>query len=272
MIIDSHTHIGHILYPVGKNRVSDLPAEQLLEAMDKYSINRALVSSIEGAEFDSAMNLAPAGKQIPQLQSFTSLLKIVRQHDDTLPGRPGLKALLWIKPHTEEVTPALVKFIEENRDCIAGFKMHPSLSNMSFRDERFLPYLELADNTNVPVQVHTEDDGRSDPAFVEQVAAGFPGLDFVMVHMGLDTDKREAIRIIRDNANIYGDTCEVEIDNVFKAVEICGSEKILFGTDAIVHGIDTYMRYLPLIRSLKSRLDNDDADNILYANCMRLFG
>jgi len=272
MIIDSHTHIGHILYPVGKNRVSNLPAEQLIEAMDKYSINQALVSSIEGAEFDSEKNPAPPGKQIPQLQSFKNLVKIIRQHDGTLPGSPGLKALLWIKPHTEDVTPALVQFIEENRDCIAGFKMHPALSNMSFRDERFLPYLKLADNLSMPVQVHTENDGRSDPAFVEQVAADFPGLDFVMVHMGLNTDNTEAIRIIRDNANIYGDTCEVEIDNVFKAMEVCGSEKILFGTDAIVHGTDTYKGYLPLIHELRSRPDKNDADNILYENCLRLFG
>ena len=44
MIIDSHTHIGTISYPVGKNRVSYLPGEDLIAAMKKYSIDFALVS------------------------------------------------------------------------------------------------------------------------------------------------------------------------------------------------------------------------------------
>lgn len=266
MLIDSHTHIGHISYPVGKNRVSCLPAESLIEAMDKYSVDRVLVSGIEGAEFDSAMNLPPAYMHVPQLDAFRKQVAFARANK----GRVGV--LLWIKPYTETVTDDLEQFILSNRDCITGFKMHPALSNLMFTDKRFLPYLELADRLNMPVQVHTENDGRSDPAYVAEVAAGFPELDFVMVHMGLGTDNKEAINIIRDNANIYGDTCEVEIDNVFKAVDVCGSEKILFGTDAVVHGKDTYKRYQPLIDALRNRLDKKDAGNILYANCLSLFG
>lgn len=266
MIIDSHTHIGHILYPVGKNRVSDLPAGQLIEAMDKYSIDRVLVSGIEGAEFDSAIKLAPASMQVPQLDAFRGQVAFARANE----GRVGV--LLWVKPYTEPVTGDLEQFIAKNRDCIAGFKMHPTLSNIAFNEARFQPYLELADRLRLPVQVHTEKDGLSDPVYIAEVAAGFPGLDFVMVHMGLGTDNSEAIDIIRDNANVYGDTCEVNIDNVFKAVEICGSEKILFGTDAVVRGVDTYERYQPLIEALRSRLDKTDADNILFGNCQRLFG
>ncbi len=266
MLIDSHTHIGHILYPVGKNRVFDLPAEQLIGAMDKYSVDRVLVSGIEGAEFDSSMNLAPASMQVRQLDAFRRQVDFAR----TNKGRVGV--LLWVKPYTETVNGDLEQFITSNRDCIAGFKMHPALSNTAFNDVRFQPYLELADRLNMPVQVHTEKDGLSDPSYVAEAAAAFPDLDFVMVHMGLGTDNLEAINIIRDNANIYGDTCEVEIDNVFKAVEVCGSEKILFGTDAVVHGTDTYKRYQALIEALRSRLNKKDADNILYANCLRLFG
>ncbi len=266
MLIDSHTHIGHILYPVGKNRVSDLPAEQLIEAMEKYSIDRVLVSGIEGAEFDSAMNFVPASMQVLQLNAFRRQVAFARANK----GRVGV--LLWVKPYSETVTGDLEQFIASNRDCIAGFKMHPALSNTAFNDTRFQPYLKLADRLNMPVQVHTEKDGLSDPSYVAEVAAAFPDLDFVMVHMGLNTDNIEAIRIIRDNANIYGDTCEVGIDKVFEAVEVCGSEKILFGTDAVVHGTDTYARYQPLIDALRIRLSKKDADNILYANCLRLFG
>ncbi|MBS0011953.1 MAG: hypothetical protein KFF49_11115, partial [Bacteroidales bacterium] len=154
MITDSHTHIGTITYPVGKNRVSNLPGEDLLKAMQKYSIDFALVSSIEGAEFDSEMNLAPPGKQIPQLESFSKLASFVQNHGDVQFGRPhSLKALLWIKAFTEKVTGDLVEFIKENRSDIAGLKIHPSLSGIKLTDDRFTPYLELAASFNLPVQV-----------------------------------------------------------------------------------------------------------------------
>ncbi|MEA1886471.1 MAG: hypothetical protein U9N72_04605 [Bacteroidota bacterium] len=135
MIIDSHTHIGTISYPVGKNRVSNLPQEDLIAAMKKYSIDYALVSSIEGAEFDSEGQLAPPEKQTPQLVSFRSLVQFVQTN-----GGISLKALLWIKPYTEKVSPQLEKFIIENREHIAGLKMHPSLSNNKLPRSRATRY------------------------------------------------------------------------------------------------------------------------------------
>ena len=321
MIIDSHTHIGCISYPVGKNRVSNLLGQDLLKAMRKYSIDFALVSSIGGAEFDSEMQLAPVENQIPQMESFRSLVQFVQthggislKHTTSPPSTRGyssseeeekviglitnnspsflkegcpdrkvkdgvvkgllsrmLMALLWIKPYTEMVTEALEQFITENRDHIAGLKMHPSLSNIKYTDDRFMPYIELAVKYNLPVQVHTENDGLSDPAFVAEMAALYPDIRFVMVHMGLGTDNSEAIGIIRNNSNVYGDTCEVKINNVIKAIDECGSEKILFGTDAVVHGIDTYQRYLPLIKSIRANFTGEEADNVLFRNSVRLY-
>jgi predicted TIM-barrel fold metal-dependent hydrolase len=271
MIVDSHTHIGTISYQVGKNRVSDLPGEDLIAAMKKYSIDFALVSSIESAEFDSEGLPAPPQKQIPQLVSFRRLVEFVHLCRDALSGRPHLKALLWIKPYTEKVTADLEQFMEENRDHIAGLKMHPSLSNIKFTDSRFVPFIKLAEKYDLPVQVHTEDDGLSNPAYIAEVAVRFPAVKFVMVHMGLNTDNGEAINFIRNNHNIYGDTCEVKTENVIRAINECGSGKILFGTDAIVHGINTYEKYLPLIESIRNNLSIAEADDVLYRNCTSLF-
>jgi predicted TIM-barrel fold metal-dependent hydrolase len=271
MIIDSHTHIGTTSYPVGKNRVSNLPGEDLIAAMKKYSIDFALVSSIAGAEFDSEEQLIPPDKQIPQMESFRRLVQFVRSRADALPGRPMFKALLWIKPYTEEVTDTLEQFITENRNYIAGLKMHPSLSNIKFTDDRFWSYIKLAERYDLPVQVHTEEDGLANPAYVNEVAANFPSVNFIMVHMGLNTTNVEAIEIINKNDNIYGDTCEVKTENVIKAINECGSEKILFGTDAIVHGIDTNRIYLPVIKAIRKNFSMEEADNVLFRNCTRIF-
>ena len=271
MIIDSHTHTGQIFYPVGKNRVSNLPADDLIAAMKKYSIDYALVSSIEGAEFDSDGQLAPQDKQIAQMESFNKLVSFVQNCGAAQFGRPYLKALLWVKPYTEEVTQDLEQFIIINRDHIAGFKMHPSLSRMKFTDDRFRPYLDMARKFEMPVQVHTENDGFSDLKYVAEIASVYQDTDFVIVHMGLNTNNEEGIRIVQAHQNIYGDTCEVKHKNVIRAIEECGSEKILFGTDAIVHGIDTYAGYLPLVDRIRTNFSLEQAENVLFRNCQRIF-
>jgi len=271
VIIDSHTHTGKIQYRVGKNRVSDLPGEDLLAAMDKYSVDFALVSSIESAEFDYEGQPAPPDKQVPQLESFRSLVSFVRSSLNVSSGLSLLKASLWVKPYTEKPGAELDEFIEDKREYIAGLKMHPSLSNMKFTDKRFVPYLRLAQKYDMPVQVHTENDGLADPAYVAEVALLFPSVNFVMVHMGLNTDHGEAIDIIKANKNIYGDTCEVKREKVIEAIKKCGSEKILFGTDAVVHGIDTYERYLPLIDLIRQHCSEEEAENVLFRNCRRLY-
>ncbi len=271
MLIDSHTHTGCIDFPVGKNRVSNLPGADLLAAMHNYSIDSALVSSIEGAEYNSEGKLAPPDKQVPQMESFKKLVSFVRDSGVDQRGCARLKALLWVKPYTEKVTATLEQFVKENREYIAGFKMHPSLSRIRLTDKRFIPYLDLAYRLNMPVQVHTENDGFSDIKYVSETARSFSDTDFVIVHMGLGTDNTEAIELINQSDNVYGDTCEVQHANVLQAINECGSEKILFGTDAIVHGIDTYARYLPLIDLIRRNFGREQADNVLFRNCQKLF-
>jgi predicted TIM-barrel fold metal-dependent hydrolase len=265
LIIDSHTHIGNIRFAVGKNRVKNLPEEDLIEALKKYRIDFALVSGLEGAEFDSDLRLAPKKMQISQKAGIEKILNFVKKHDTLV------KAMVWIKPYTEGFTMELEELIMANIRFIAGLKMHPTLSGMKATDRRFYPYLEMAVRLNLPVQIHTEDDGRADVKFVAKIASIFPELKFVMVHMGMNTDNMEAIKLIMDSDNIFGDTCVVRHKNVIEAIKLCGSEKILFGTDAIVNGIDTYEEYLPLIENIQSVFTEKEASDVLGLNCMRIF-
>lgn len=243
-----------------------MPEKTLLEAIEKYSIDLVLVSSIEGAEFNSDKEQMPADRQIPQLTSMQRVVDFVKKN------RQRAKALLWVKPFTERRSRKLDEFIHTNREFIAGVKIHPKLSNLEFRDKKMLPFIEMAGEFGLPILVHTEDDGRSNVGFVEEVANKYDEISFIMAHMGMGSDTREAVEIIKRNLNIYGDIALVESMNVVRAITECGSDKILFGTDATVFGIDTYEKYLPVINSIKSNFDSDDVDNVLYKNCMRIYG
>jgi uncharacterized protein len=241
MLIDSHTHIGNIPFEVGKNRVKGLPGKNLIVSLSKFKIDFAIVSGIEGAEFDTDFHIASKKMQVSQKEGLERILGFVRNNINKV------RALFWIKPYTEQLTKEIENMLAGNRDLICGLKVHPTLSNLKFTDKRFYPYLEMAVRLGLPVQVHIENDGRSDIKFVSKMAAIFPELKFVMVHMGMDSDNSEALALIKDTSNIYGDTCVVKHENVIKAIEECGAEKILFGTDSIVNGIDTYKKYIPLI-------------------------
>ncbi len=65
-----------------------------------------------------------------------------------------------------------------------------------------------------------------------------PDINFVAVHMDLDSDSKEAIDCISRLPNLYGDTTWVSVKTTLRAIEKCGSEKILFGTDNPIDGKD----------------------------------
>jgi len=265
MLIDSHTHIGKIQFEVGKNRVKDLPGKDLIVSLDKFKIDFAIVSGIEGAEFDAGFQLASKKMQVSQKEGLEKILGFVRTNINKV------RALFWIKPYTEQLTKEIEKMVADNRDLICGLKAHPTLSNLKFTDKRFYPYLEMAVRHSLPVQVHTENDGRSDIKFVGKMASIFPELKFVMVHLGMDSDNSEAIVLIKETSNIYGDTCVVKHENVIKAIKECGADKILFGTDAIVKGIDTYKQYIPLIEKIKETFSEQEAAKVLGLNSVTIF-
>ncbi len=99
----------------------------------------------------------------------------------------------------------------------------------------------------------------------------YPAINFVMVHMGLGTDNKKAIDYIAQLDNLYGDTSWVSLESTLRAVEKCGSHKILFGTDSPIDGIDTYEKYLELIEGLRKKLPTKDFENLMFHNAIKLF-
>ena len=99
----------------------------------------------------------------------------------------------WCKPNHEGVTEELDKMIADNRDIILALKVHPTLSNLSFTDEKMHPYLELAQKYQLPVIVHTANDEVASPMRVYEMACRYPDLTFIMAHMGLGSDNKLAV-------------------------------------------------------------------------------
>lgn len=256
MVIDSHVHFG-------KAMEWDLKGEDLIRSFKKYSIDFGVVSNLEGAEFGHDLEKIENDKD--QIEVNRKTLELVKKNPEKLKG------LFWIKPYTNKYSEEVKDFLIENKEFFCGLKAHPYHSKMKFTTANYKQYIDLAKELKVPFAVHTAGDENSEVKYLYETAKENPEVKFIAVHMGLGTDNSEAIEYISNTENLYGDTTWVSKENVLEAVKKCGSNKILFGTDAIIDGTNTYEKYLDMFEFLHDKLTNEDFENIFRYNTKRIF-
>ena len=144
---------------------------------------------------------------------------------------------------------------------------------------RLDPIYRLAAEYDLPIVSHTGGCAEARSVRLYNAAKAHPELNFVMVHMDLGTDNREAEELLGLLPNLYGDTTWVPVESTLRSVRRWGSEKILFGSDSPIDGRDTYLCNRSGDRSLYQQYFNefrrmvgaDDYANIMYRNAARLF-
>lgn len=256
LIIDTHVHAG-------TGGAFQLSYDTLLAQMDQNGIGMGLVSPVECCEYGQYTRLL-LETQIPQLEANRAMLAKVKGSG----GRLFLS--FWCKPATEDAF-GVYEFIRDNRVFVKGLKLHPFYSNLPLEDKRYAPFLEIAAELTLPVSVHTANEGLSDPHQLLALAKRYPTVPFIMVHMGLCTDNEEAIECLPQAENLFGDTTWVPLDKVRKALGLCGSTKLLFGSDAPVDGDKSYVFYEELLKLYREAPEGVWAD-LMYRNARALFG
>lgn len=267
MIIDTHAHIGKVLH-------FDMTTEQILYSMDRYGIDFTLFSNIEAVENDPEGNPVPPAYQKPQNEVLRASITEARK----TPQKLGV--LAWMKCRQEQPDAEFERMIAENRDVVYGIKLHPFHSRTAPDSERLEPVYELARRYDLPVVSHTGGCEEARSIHLYNAAKAHPDLDFVMVHMDLGTDNREAIRLLGQLPNLYGDTTWVPVASTLEAIRRWGSEKLLFGTDNPIDGKDTLLHngfgerslYQEYFNEFKAQVAPEDYANIMYRNAQRLFG
>ena len=258
LIIDSHAHIGKILN-------FNMKEEDILYSMNKYNISFSLVSNGESVEYDHSQILLPEEQTISQIKSAKRAVEFAKAY----PNKIG--ALIWIKPITERCNSEFISYIKENRKYIYGFKIHTYHSKISANDIRLEKYYSLAEELGLPVVIHSDINKEGNPLNIYNAAKRHKKINFVIVHMGLGSDHKDSFKYISKLDNLYGDTTWVSYTDVIEAVKVCGSKKILFGTDNPVDGKETLKAYQPIFSNLKSLLKNEDYENVMYKNAKRIF-
>lgn len=267
MLIDTHVHIG-------KSLNFELLSEDVLYSMDRYGVDFSLVSNIDCAEFDHHGKIIPQELQVNQNDAFEKVLAFARQYPDRIGVMP------WMKLFGEQPDDTFIRLLEENRDLVYGIKFHPFHSRVAPDDPKVEPIYEIARSYHLPIVSHTGGCEEARSIHMYNAAVKHPELSFVMVHMDLGTDNSEAIELLGQADNLYGDTTWVPVKSTLKAIERWGSGKILFGSDNPIDGKDTYLHnrkgdrslYQAYFNEFRAMVSPEDYDNIMYRNACRLFG
>lgn len=261
MIIDAHAHIGKINHVTRKQS-----KDMILWSVAHYHIAFTLLSNGGANEFSSRG--IKARNQLSQIEASQEMIDFVKLN----PQKFG--ALLWCKPYFETADQALDHFIHDNRKYIYGLKFHPFGSKVAPDDPRMEPYYQLARKYQLPILIHTATDQCSSILLFENAAKKHPDLTFIAAHMELISDNQEAIRVVHDNPNVYGDTAWVSTKIARQTIRICGSKKLMFGTDNPVDGYETldhpfYKSYLS--RSFKNIIGNAKYEKLMARNAIKLY-
>ena len=267
-MIDSHVHIG------GDEAGFEMNEKTVLQSMDKYGIDISIVSNGDSAEYADGSVRIPEEFQVNQEETLARVIAFCRAN----PGK--IYGAFWCKPNHELLTERIDEMITQNRDIIVALKVHPFLSNLSFSDDKMVPYLNLALKHNLPVIVHTAKDMVDSPMRVYEMACRYPRLKFVMAHMGLETDNSLAIDLMGKAENLYADTTWVPVETTLEVIRRFGSGRVVFGSDNPIDGLDTYACnplgepsvYRQYFGDLKKMISSKDYDNLMDRTARNLFG
>ena len=265
MIIDTHVHIGTGLG-------FHMTEEDVIYSINKYNIDYALVSNTEAASHDHQRKLIPCELQKTQLQCLERAVGFARENK----GRIGI--MHWVKP-MEDITPELRNMIENNLDIIKALKFHPYHASCSFTSEESKKYIHLAEEYNLPVVSHTGTGYDDNPMRLFEMAKRYPRTNFVMVHLGLGSDNKEAIDLCAKAQNLYGDTTWVSTASALEFINKCGDDRLLFGSDSPIDGKDTYLNngrgdrslYQEYFNEFREVVSAETYEKIMWRNASELF-
>lgn len=267
MIIDTHVHIG------GEALDFHMNEEMVIKAMETYGVDFSIVSNADAGEVDHKQVLLPEELQISQENALERVIRFAGKY----PHRIGIAP--WIKPLTQGLTKEFEEMILQNKHRICAMKIHPFHSHITPTDERVLPFIELAEKINVPVVSHTGKSDDDSPVHLYEVAKMFPKVSFVMVHMGLCTDNKDALELMGKADNLYGDTTWVPMSTTLRAMEMYGSKRMMFGSDMPIDGVNMYARisggkrslYQDYFHELPKLISADAYEDLMYRNAVRVF-
>ena len=189
MVIDGYCTLG-------VDREYDLTDGELLVAMDRAGVDRAVIAPV-----DRCM-------AVDNREGNDLLLKAAAGHPDRL--IPACSANPWYGSRA----------VAEAKRAVDGgarvLVLHPFVQGYLADDELVWPLLDAAREEKVPVYIHTGPPGNATPWHVTNLAERYADVDFLMGHCGSTDFKIDMVEAARAACNVY---CESSLARPFGFVD-----------------------------------------------------
>jgi predicted TIM-barrel fold metal-dependent hydrolase len=156
-----------------------------------------------------------------------------------------------------------------------GIKFNGAQDDYVIDDPKLaLPAIEQAAAYGKPIAFHIGADfyENTHPCRLGRIAAAFPQIPFIMIHMGgagLPSLDRSAIEVASAQPNITIIGSAIGEHAILRAIEALGARRICFGSDTPFRLMHVQ---LAMYRALMRDLDPADQSSVLGGNLARLLG
>lgn len=178
-------------------------------------------------------------------------------------------------------------YLRREQHCV-GIKLYPGYNAVYVNDKRHWPLFELAEHYDVPVVIHTGDTARpcfhlkySHPLTVDDAAANFPKVRFVIAHCG-NPWIMDAVEVAAKNPNVNIDLSGLlagkpDVEELFRVnngyfsyittwLNYLGDySRFMYGSDWPLINIPTY------IECIKRLIPEQYQEDVFYNNALRTF-
>lgn len=256
MIIDGDVHISP--HP-GRDRIS---ADEALRRLDRAGVDRAICW------------LQPT--YIPEVeQSNAYIHQAMTQHSDRFLG------FGWADPHLglDRAQDTIKRCLDEYG--MYGIKLNGAQNNYYIDDPRMaLPLIEQVARAGKPLALHVGSDAfeRTHPFRVAKVAAMFPELQILLVHMGgaAVPDMSDAVIEFAGqcpNMHLIG-SC-IYATRVWKAIQALGPQRVSYGSDTPFFFTHVEVaKYNAMLNAAiaDGEISREDGHAIMAGNLIRVLG
>ena len=243
-IYDMHGHMGehYAIYFAAPN------ADEMVTLMRRANVAKLCFSH------HFSLWATPHVGQAPALEAAKKYPDILRFYCSINPNYP------------DQIKKDLAKVGEWIPYCV-GLKFLPDYHQKPVSDPAYKPALEFAEALHLPILIHTWNGSPYDgPAVLRDVVPHYPHVTFMCAHC-FNNNWTAAGELAKDYPNVFIELTSVPgvRGAIEKMVSICGSEKILYGTD-----MPWFDEHQGIGGVLAADISDDDIHNILHRNAEKI--
>lgn len=217
-LVDAHGHLGAVGHWPQAEHTLEEQIPIALDTMAALNIQTMIISSVDALFGDP-------------LAGNRRLEELAGKHAGRLHGYVGFNP-----HHHERLTPAIDSFFTGS--FFVGFKALCGYWNVVVTDPRFEAMWRYADQHHLPILYHTWGGHLDSPAMLEPVVTKYPGAFFILGHSGgSDQGRIEAEELALKHPHVYLEWCGSFCSTAAweKTLERVGFDRLVFGTDAVLH-------------------------------------